>query len=262
MLTKFATNVWSNFIGISIVLFLLVLNPVEVAGQNAVEDGANHTVMANSSKDLSIKTAAKLPAEFKTAIKPDKTQKEVEINQNFFINLAIDIAAILLIIGLIYYPNYKRLDTIFTFVLFNISIYLLTFLLNQVKISMGAAFGLFAVFSMLRYRTAGISMKDMTYLFVFIAMGLLSGIQLDVVELLIVFTVIFVAVFLFDTKLLIKRESTKIVYFENIDMIHTDKEQELIEELRKRTGLNIHRISIEEISYLKDSATINIYYYE
>jgi len=147
-------------------------------------------------------------------------------------------------------------------VLFNISIYLLTFLLNQVKISMGAAFGLFAVFSMLRYRTAGISMKDMTYLFVFIAMGLLSGIQLDVIELIIVFSVIFVAIFLFDTKLLIKRESTKIVYFENIDMIHTDKEQELIEELRKRTGLNIHRISIEEISYLKDSATINIYYYE
>jgi len=218
--------------------------------------------MADSSKNLSIQTATKLPAEFKAVIKPEKTQKEVEINKSFFINLSIDIVALLLIIGLIYYPNYKRLDTIFTFVLFNISIYLLTFLLNQVKISMGAAFGLFAVFSMLRYRTAGISMKDMTYLFVFIAMGLLSGIQLDVIELIIVFSVIFVAIFLFDTKLLIKRESTKIVYFENIDMIHTDKEQELIEELRKRTGLNIHRISIEEISYLKDSATINIYYYE
>lgn len=96
-----------------------------------------------------------------------------------------------------------------------------------------------------------ISVKDMTCLFVFIVMGLLSGIQLDVVELLIVFAVIFVAVFLFDTKILIKRESTKIVFFENIDMIHTDREQELIAELRKRTGLNIHRISIEGISYLK-----------
>jgi hypothetical protein len=262
MSTKFVTIVQSNFISISIILFLLILIPGKTTGQNLIEDVDEHTEMADSSKNLSIQTATKLPAEFKAVIKPEKTQKEVEINKSFFINLSIDIVALLLIIGLIYYPNYKRLDTIFTFVLFNISIYLLTFLLNQVKISMGAAFGLFAVFSMLRYRTAGISMKDMTYLFVFIAMGLLSGIQLDVIELIIVFSVIFVAIFLFDTKLLIKRESTKIVYFENIDMIHTDKEQELIEELRKRTGLNIHRISIEEISYLKDSATINIYYYE
>lgn len=135
MLAKLATIVWSNFIGISIVLFLLVLNPVEVTAQNAIENGVDHTEIADSSKSLSIKTAAKLPAEFKAVIKPDKTQKEVEINQNFFINLAIDIVAFLLIVGLIYYPNYKRLDTIFTFVLFNISICLLTFLVNQVKIS-------------------------------------------------------------------------------------------------------------------------------
>ncbi len=262
MSTKFVTIVQFNFIGISIILFLLMLIPMVITAQNAIEDSIDELEMVDPVKKLSIETNAQLPSEFKAVIKPEKTQKEVEINKSFFINLSIDIVALLLIIGLIYYPNYKRLDTIFTFVLFNISIYLLTFLLNQVKISMGAAFGLFAVFSMLRYRTAGISMKDMTYLFVFIAMGLLSGIQLDVIELIIVFSVIFVAIFLFDTKLLIKRESTKIVYFENIDMIHTDKEQELIEELRKRTGLNIHRISIEEISYLKDSATINIYYYE
>lgn len=194
--------------------------------------------------------------------KKKKRKKEAEINSSFYINLLIDLLAILLIIGLIYYPNYKRLDTIFTFVLFNITIYLLTFLLNQVKISMGAAFGLFAVFSMLRYRTSSISMKDMTYLFVFIAMGLLSGIQLEISELIIVFSVLVIAIFLFDTKLLIKREASKTIHLEHIELTHVDREKDLIEELKKRTGLDIQRVIIKEISYLRDSATVKVYYYE
>ncbi|PKP23016.1 MAG: hypothetical protein CVU05_01485, partial [Bacteroidetes bacterium HGW-Bacteroidetes-21] len=103
--------------------------------------------------------------------KKEKKKKEkdvVKINANFFISIGMNLAAVLIIILLIYYPNNKKMDYIFTFVLFNIIIFLLTYVLNEVKISMGAAFGLFAVFSMLRYRTAGISMKDMTYLFIFI----------------------------------------------------------------------------------------------
>ena len=80
--------------------------------------------------------------------KKDKVKEKIELNPNFYISLGVDLFFLLLIIGLIYYPNYRRLDTIFTFVLFNVSIFLLTFLLNKIKISMGAAFGLFAVFSM------------------------------------------------------------------------------------------------------------------
>lgn len=211
---------------------------------------------------IAIKTDSTSTTALTAVIKPTKFQKEAEINAGFYTNLLIDLTGMLLILVLIYYPNYKRLDTLFTFVLFNVVIYLLTFLLNQVKISMGAAFGLFAVFSMLRYRTAGISVKDMTYLFVFIAMGLVSGIQLQFWELTIVFSIIFLMVFLFDTKLLIKREATKTIFFDNIEMIHTSKRQELIDELVSRTGLTIHRLSIDEISYLRDCATITVYFYE
>ena len=260
MSTNFANN--TPFKLLFIVIFALLLTPIGVSAQDSSDENSDETEVVDSSKSLSIQADTKLPSEFKAVIKPTKTPREAEINSSFYINLLIDLIALLLIIGIIYYPNYKRLDTIFTFVSFNVTIYLLTFLLNQVKISMGAAFGLFAVFSMLRYRTAGINMKDMTYLFVFIAMGLLSGIQLALFEQFIIFAVIFVVVFIFDTKLLIKRESTKIVFFENIELIHTDKEQELIDELKRRTGLNVHRISIDEISYLRDSATITIYYYE
>ncbi|OJX90862.1 MAG: hypothetical protein BGP01_05020 [Paludibacter sp. 47-17] len=174
----------------------------------------------------------------------------------------MNLALIFLIIALIYYPNYKRLDTVFTFVMFNIGIFILTYVFNVVKISMGAAFGLFAVFSMLRYRTMNINMKDMTYLFVFIALGLLNAIQMKIYEQAVLGGIVFLMTFIMDTQLLRKRESVKMIRFEDINLIQPEKEEELIALLRKRTGLEIHRVSIEEIDYLKDIAKINIYYYE
>lgn len=197
--------------------------------------------------------------------KKDKKKKDkdvIKINQTFFISLGINLATVLILILLIYYPNNKKMDYIFTFVLFNIIIFLLTYVLNEVKISMGAAFGLFAVFSMLRYRTAGISMKDMTYLFIFIAIGLISAIQLEYYELAILSGIIIVSTFILDGNVLIKRELSKSVQYENIEMIKPDNHAALIEDLKNRTGLKIHRIAINKIDFLKDTANIKIYYYE
>ncbi len=191
-----------------------------------------------------------------------KKGQEVEISGRFFVSLGMNLALMFLIIALIYYPNYKRMDTVFTFVMFNVGIFLLTYIFNVVKISMGAAFGLFAVFSMLRYRTMSINMKDMTYLFIFIAVGLLNAIQMKIYEQAILGAIVFTITFLMDTQLLRKRESVKMIRFEDINLIQPEKEQDLIAVLRKRTGLEIHRVSIEEIDYLKDIAKINIYYYE
>lgn len=191
-----------------------------------------------------------------------KKGQEVEISGRFFVSLGMNLALMFLIIALIYYPNYKRMDTVFTFVMFNVGIFLLTYIFNVVKISMGAAFGLFAVFSMLRYRTMSINMKDMTYLFIFIAVGLLNAIQMKIYEQAILGAIVFTITFVMDTQLLRKRESVKMIRFEDINLIQPEKEQDLIAVLRKRTGLEIHRVSIEEIDYLKDIAKINIYYYE
>lgn len=185
----------------------------------------------------------------------------VTINKRFVYNLLVDISMVILILTFIYYPNYKKLDTVFTFIVFNIVILLLTFVLNKVMISMGAAFGLFAVFSMLRYRTEGINMKDMTYLFVFIAVGLISGIQLDTKVLLIICGLIFIIMVILDTNLLLKRELYQLVDFEKIEMVKPELREELINELKNRTGLNIHRISIYKLDYLRDVAKIKVYYY-
>ena len=99
-----------------------------------------------------------------------------KISSKIGMRLLIDISSVFILIRLIYYPIYKIRDLFFTFFIFNLIIFLISFLLNKVDLSMGAAFGLFAVFSMLRYRTENISIKDMTYLFLTIAMGLVSAV--------------------------------------------------------------------------------------
>jgi hypothetical protein len=129
--------------------------------------------------------------------------------------------------------------------------------------SMGAAFGLFAVFSMLRYRTESISTKDMTYLFLVIAIGLLSAISKggwD--ELALLNGIILFATFLLESNWLIKKEFTKNIIYDNINLITPEKREELLVDLKKRTGFNIHRVEIQEIDFLKDATRMTIYFYE
>lgn len=186
----------------------------------------------------------------------------IQIDSTFFINLGINLLGVILIILLVYYPNYKKMDTIFTFLMFNIVIFLLTFVLNEVKMSMGAAFGLFAIFSMLRYRTASINTKEMTYLFIFIAMGLISAIRLQPGELGIIIGIVFLSTLILDTGFILKKESSNEMRYEKVDMIKPEKREALLADLSERTGLNVHRISIQKIDYLRDTAMITYYYYE
>ena len=93
-----------------------------------------------------------------------------KLSDKFFLRLLIDVISMFVLVRLIYFRIYKKKDYLFTFFLFNIIIFIITYLLNKVDMSMGAAFGLFAVFSMLRYRTEGLTTKDMTYLFIVIAL--------------------------------------------------------------------------------------------
>lgn len=263
MSTNFFIKMRFNLIAALLLFFMASPSSVFSQPKDSIKIetiGEKHQKEADEFIDLVQDTT--FSANLKAVIKPIRSKTEVELSSRFYISLLANLLALLLIIVIVYYPNYKKLDTVFTFVLFNVSIFLLTSLLNQVKISMGAAFGLFAVFSMLRYRTTGMNVKDMTYLFIFIAMGLLSGIELQLYELVIVFGILFVTILVLDTRILLKRESTKVVVFDDITLIPVQKEKELIEELKRRTGLNVHRVSIEQISYLRDSAKIIIYYYE
>jgi hypothetical protein len=148
-----------------------------------------------------------------SAVVVEKDKEVVTINKRFAYGIGIDITTMLLIFGLIYFPNYRNKEFMFTFFLFNIIIFIITFVLNKTNISMGAAFGLFAVFSMLRYRTEGISMKEMTYLLIAIALGLINAIGLHLVPIL-VFNSIFIAfIFVLDHPMVFKQEYSKTVIY-------------------------------------------------
>ena len=186
-----------------------------------------------------------------------------KLSGKFFIRLAIDLASVFLLLRFIYFPAHKSREYFFTFFIFNLLIFLITFLLNKVEMSMGAAFGLFAVFSMLRYRTEGITIKDMTYLFLVIAIGLINAVakgswdEFTLLNLIILgFT------YLLESNLLMRKEATKLIQYDNVDLIQPSRRQDLIADLEKRTGIKINRIHITEVNFLRDTATIILYYYE
>ena len=184
------------------------------------------------------------------------------LSMNFITRMLINIATSLIIIRLIYYRYYRRADLFLTFFSFNIIIFLITFLLNKVEMTMGAAFGLFAVFSMLRYRTENISAKDMTYLFIVIAVGLIMAISKGGWDqLLLIGGIIVLFTLLLESNWLIRREFSQQVFYEKMELVHLNKRNLLIEDLKERTGLNIHRIEIQEIDMLKDAARITVYYH-
>jgi hypothetical protein len=186
-----------------------------------------------------------------------------KLGPKFFIRLLVDIVSITALVRLVYFPIYKKKDFFFTFFLFNIVIFMITYLLNKVDLSTGAAFGLFAVFSLLRYRTENISAKDMTYLFTVIAMGLISSVNKGTYfETIVINVIIILAAFLLDGNILIKNEKSQLVQYEKIDLIVPQKELELLVDLKARTGLDIHKVSINRIDFLKDTAELTVYYYD
>lgn len=193
-----------------------------------------------------------------------------KISGKIFFRLLIDLASVFLLIRIIYYPIYKHREFFFTYFIFNLVIFLISFLLNKVDLSMGAAFGLFAVFSMLRYKTEEIAIKDMTYLFLVIAIGLICAVTkikgaddfIEYIFLIAVNAVILLITWLLESNLLMKKEVAKTILYENIELIRSGKEEELMADLKLRTGFNIHRYSVNKIDFLKDAAQIKIYYYE
>lgn len=186
-----------------------------------------------------------------------------KLTDKFFIRLLIDFVFVFILVRLVYFPIYKKKDYFFTFFIFNILIFIITYLLNKADLSMGAAFGLFAVFSMLRYRTEGISIKDMSYLFIVIAMGMISAVLKGTYfEMAILMSIIIVITYALEGNLFMKNEMVQDIQYENIDNIKPEKRDLLIADLQERTGLKIHKISITEIDFLKDTALVKIYYYE
>jgi hypothetical protein len=186
-----------------------------------------------------------------------------------FIELMMRFTFNFLVIGLIvrglYYPVARRKDYLFSYILIGVIVFLMCFLLNSVVVQLGFALGLFAIFGIIRYRTNPMPIKEMTYLFVVIGISLINSLateQLSYVELIFTNLVVITLIYLLEKIWLLKSEASKTIDYEKIDLIKPEKHDELIKDLKERTGLEIHRIEIGSINFLRDTVRIRIFFME
>ena len=181
------------------------------------------------------------------------------------IRFAINFSVVFVLVRVIYFPTHRRKDYLVTFFLINILIFFVCIIMNDVKMNMAFAFGLFAIFGILRYRTEQLPIKEMTYLFMVIAVGVLNslaGKKVSFAELMLVNGSIVLATFLLEKVFLLKHESRKSITYEKIENIKPENQALLLADLKERTGLKIHRVQIGKVDFLRDSAQIRIFYFE
>ena len=166
------------------------------------------------------------------------------------------------IVYCLYYRKTHRRDYFFTLVLLSVSIFFLIYLLGSVKVKIGFALGLFAIFGVLRYRTETIPVREMSYMFGVISLSVINALadSLSFVELLLPNVSIALLIWLFETFVLRRNLASKLILYDRIELITPERREELIEDLRKRTGLNIYKVTIGSVDFLKDTAVIKIEY--
>ena len=183
--------------------------------------------------------------------------------KNLLIAFLINLISIMIVVRGLYYPKCKRGEFFFTYILIAISTFMLIYVLGDVKLKAGIALGLCAIFSIIRYRTEQVAIREMTYLFIIIAISAINGLtvsELSYGEVLIINTLFIVSIWLCESKLLISHYSYKVIKYDNINLITEDKRDELIADLEKRTGLKIEKVEVGSIDFLKDAAIVKMYY--
>jgi hypothetical protein len=177
----------------------------------------------------------------------------------------INITMIIIIVRYIYYPVAKRKDYLFTYFLISITVFFLCFLLENVKLELGFALGLFAIFGIIRYRTDPIPIKEMTYLFIIIGLSVINALankKISYAELLLTNIAVLGVAYGLEHVFLLKHETRKTVVYEKIELIKPEKHSELLADLAERTGLKINRVEIGKIDFLRDTAIIRMFYYQ
>lgn len=185
----------------------------------------------------------------------------LQLVTRFVFNFLITI----ILIRFLYYPHSKRKDYFFIFMVFSAVVFLLCFMLGKVSVQLGFALGLFAIFGILRYRTDTIPIKEMTYLFLMVGIAVVNSLSdksVSWAELVFANFIIIVITWYLERVWMQKKEGFMDLRYEKIELIHPSRHTELLEDLKKRTGLNVYRFSIDRINFMRDTARIRIFYRE
>ena len=219
--------------------------------------------------DNFIDVGAILDAEMTTA------QSLVELCLRFFVNLAV----CWIVVHFFYYRKSRRRDYYFTFLVFSAAMLMLLYMMGNVEIGVGLTLGLFAIFGVIRYRTETVPIREMTYLFVIIALAAMNGLAPlfeihgaqgahpsyvlswgKVGVMCLANTLVLVLIWVLESEKLVKHTSTKLVLYDRIDLIVPERRAELIADLEKRIGVKVDNLEIGHVDFLRDAAYIKIYY--
>lgn len=184
---------------------------------------------------------------------------------NLILGASLNLLVALIVVRFIYYPGTQDKNYVFTFLAFNTVIYFVLGMLTNATLSVGVGFGLFAIFSVLRYRTDEIPIREMTYLFVIIALPVMNSMLMaagSVAELLAANTFVIAVIFVLEKGWGFHFESSKKIIYERIELITPANRAALLADLRQRTGLPVKRVITGRIDFARDTTEIIIFYDE
>lgn len=201
-------------------------------------------------------------------------QKIGELGIRFALNLAV----CWILVHFFYYRKSRRRDYYFTFMVFSSAMLTLLYIMGNVEVGVGLTLGLFAIFGVIRYRTETVPIREMTYLFVIIALAAANGLAplYQVVELgttphyalslgnvgimALVNLLIVLLIGVLESEKLVRHTTTKLVLYDRIELIVPERREELIADLEKRIGVKVLNVEIGHVDFLKDAAFIKVYY--
>lgn len=182
---------------------------------------------------------------------------------NLLIRFGFNLLVGFILIRLAYYPKARRKDWYVTFMLFSSTMFLLIFLMENVKLQIGFTLGLFAIFGMIRYRTEQVPIREMTYLFVVIGLSVINGLAMTVSIVELVLTNFFLVglCFVIEKAVGNTNETAKIVLYDRIELIRPERHEELVADLKERLGIeSIRNVEIGHVDFLRDVAYVKVYY--
>lgn len=182
------------------------------------------------------------------------------------IRLFVCIVVNLVIVDRLYYKKSRRRDFYFTFMLISLAIFFLVFFMifvledMKAKTSIGIGIGLFGIFSIMRYRTDAMPVREMTYLFVIISLSVVNAIaaSVSIEELLVTNIIVVAAIWLCEHRL--KLEPSKLVQYDRLELIKPDRSEDLKADLEMRLGLKVRKVEVGAIDMLRDMAVLRVYY--
>lgn len=183
--------------------------------------------------------------------------------EDFLLRLLLNVIVVTGIIHFLYYRKSKRSDYYFTFAIISLSTFLIVALLGTVKLKTGFALGLFAIFSIIRYRTESMPVREMTYLFAIIAISVVNALAGDAVGwlgMLAINAIFVVSIALAELTRKLKHFACKYVKYDRIDLILPSKREEMIKDLEARLGVKVVKVDVGTVNFLKDMALLKVYY--